>query len=131
MIGLGVVDENWLEEFVRPQMKKSMLHLVRMVYPSFLRHPGVFELYGADFLFDDELNLWFLEVNRSPAMQATTEEKGRIQSQLIEEVINIEAALAYNADLDQFIEESNFEWIYDGRAEGYDRYHGVIEEECM
>jgi len=73
-----VDDPDWIFNFVKPEMKKNMLHLCRMVYPKMLRHPGVFELYGVDYLFDSELHLWFLEVNRSPAMQATTVEKGKI-----------------------------------------------------
>ena len=38
-------------------MKKYMLHIVRIVYDELLPHPGVFELYGIDFLLDDTLNL--------------------------------------------------------------------------
>jgi len=45
-----------------------MLHLVRMSSEYLLNHPGVFELFGVDFILDDEFNLWYLEINRSPAM---------------------------------------------------------------
>ena len=53
-----------------------MLHLTRMHYEKFMRHPGVSELFGVDYMFDDDMNLWYLEVARSPAMMATSVEKG-------------------------------------------------------
>ena len=63
-----IEDKNWLEDFVRPEMKRSMLHLVRMHYEMFMRHPGIAELFGVDYMFDDDMHLWYLEVARSPAM---------------------------------------------------------------
>jgi hypothetical protein len=81
MIEVGKVsDREWLDDYVRPEMKRNMLHLVRMHYEKFMRHPNVGEMFGVDYMFDDDLNLWYLEVARSPAIQATTFEKGRIQS---------------------------------------------------
>lgn len=131
MVSRGLVDKNWIEDYVRPVMKVTMLHLVRMHYEKFLKHPGVFEMYGVDFMFDSKLHLWFLEVNRSPAMQATTEEKGRIQSKLIEDILDIEYGLLYKADLDKVVERSNFEWVFDGRRNGMERYFGLLTEDCL
>lgn len=131
MIKMDLVEEHWLEEYVRPNMKRNMLHLVRMTVEKMLRHPRVFEMYGVDFMFDSDLHLWFLEVNRSPAMQATTEEKGRIQSKLIEDVLDIEYAILHSADLDSVVKQSGFEWIFDGRKQGMQKYFELIEEECI
>jgi len=123
--------ENWLESYVRPAMKKNMLHLIRMHIHNFLLHPRTFELFGVDFIFDENLHLWFLEVNRSPAMQATTFEKGRIQSKLVKELFELEFALMYNADFDKVLSQTNWEKVYDGRLSGFERYQGLLEEHCV
>ncbi|CAG9322595.1 unnamed protein product [Blepharisma stoltei] len=127
----GIVEGDWINDYVRPTMKLKMLHLVRMNIEKFLWHPGVFELYGVDFMFDSKLHLWFLEVNRSPAMMATTEEKGRIQSKLIKDTLDLEYALNYGADFDKILAGTGFLKVYDGRLEGMDRYQGLLTEECI
>ena len=131
MVKEGKVQPGWLENYVRKVMKVKMLHLTRMVYEKMLRHPGVYELYGVDFMFDENLNLWFLEVNRSPAMQATTEEKGRIQSKMTKDLLRIEFALITGTDLDAIIADTGYEWIFDGRKEGLDRYQGLLSSDCV
>ena len=132
MLETGKVDdENWLDDFVRPEMKKSMLHLVRMHYEKFMRHPGVCELFGVDYMFDDDMNLWYLEVARSPAMMATSEEKGKLQTRLIQDIVKVQYCLLVGGDLDQVIEESGFEFVYNGFKEGMEAYQGNLEEDCL
>jgi hypothetical protein len=126
----GLVNPGWLDDFLRPVMKTKMLHLSRMHYPTFLRQPGVFEIFGIDFLFDKSLNLWFLEANRSPAMQATTKEKGEIQTLMAKEMIDLVLALNYG-DFDAVLEKSNFELVIDGRKRGEARYGGLLSRECL
>jgi hypothetical protein len=131
MIGQGLVSEGWLGAYVRPYMRRAMLHIARMAYPVLMHHPGVFELFGVDFMFDSQLHLWFLEINRSPSMQATTEEKGRLQRDVIAHMIDIEFALLTGQRVDEAIEESGFEWVYDGRRGDMSQYHGLLEESCL
>lgn len=131
MLENNLVDYGWLDDYVRPQMKEKMLHFSRMASERLLRHPRVFELFGVDFMFDENLHLWYLEINRSPAMQATTKEKGKIQSKLIKDVLDIEYALLYGGSLDEAIVESGFDIVIDGRKEGEERYAGLLKEECI
>lgn len=127
----NVVTGDWINEYVRPTMRLKMLHLVRMNIERFMLHPRVFELYGVDFMFDSKLHLWFLEVNRSPAMQATTEEKGRIQSKLIKDTMDIEYSLLFNGNFEKVLENTGFIKVYDGRLKGIDRYQGLLSEDCI
>mmetsp|Transcript_17782 Transcript_17782/g.17759 ORF Transcript_17782/g.17759 Transcript_17782/m.17759 type:complete len:131 (+) Transcript_17782:636-1028(+) len=53
----GLVEGDWINDYVRPTMRLKMLHLVRMNIERFLWHPRVFELYGVDFMFDSKLHL--------------------------------------------------------------------------
>lgn len=127
----GLVEENWIDNYMRSHLKKVMFHLVRMNMHQLLKHPGVFELFGLDFMLDTNLNLWYLECNLTPAISQTSEEKSKINTKLIEDIVDIEYALLFNSDLDSLVESTNFEWVYDGRKQGTSRYHGLIDEECL
>jgi len=63
-----ITDPNWLDNHLRPQFKKAMIHLLRMTSHAFRKDRTTFELYGVDFLLDTDLNLWFLEANSGPAI---------------------------------------------------------------
>lgn len=71
----GEVNRGWLDEFLRPELQKAFIHAVKMSEHAFLKDPRVFEMFGLDFLFDNKLNLWFIESNASPVLQGTSEEK--------------------------------------------------------
>jgi hypothetical protein len=114
LIGQGKVQANWVKTDLVSKMKSQMLHLTKSVYKHLLPHPGVFELYGVDFLLDEDLNLWFLEINRSPAMMATTPRKAEILENLIQGLIEIELALSTRQDFHPLAELSGFQIIHDG-----------------
>jgi len=66
----GIVsDPNWLDNYLRPEFKKAMVHLARMSQESFLKKSSVFVLLGLDFMLDSNLNLWFIEANTRPALE--------------------------------------------------------------
>ena len=39
---------------------------------TFLKQSNVFELFGLDFMLDNDLNLWFIEANSSPQLIGTS-----------------------------------------------------------
>lgn len=126
-----LVKGDWINDYVRPVMKRKMLELVLIHQNNLLKHPGVFELFGCDFMFDVDLRLWLLECNRSPAMQATSEEKGKLQGDMTKDVLDIEYAILYGANLTEIVSRTGFQFIYDERLPSPDKYFGVIKEECF
>jgi len=78
-----ITDQNWLDNHLRPQFKKAMIHLLRMSQHSFLKWSGVYELYGPDFILDENLNLWFLECNSSPALVGTSASKEKFLIEML------------------------------------------------
>jgi len=64
-----IIDPNWLDNYLRPQLKKAMIHLLRMTGSAFRKDKTTFELFGVDFLLDANLNLWFMEVNTEPHIE--------------------------------------------------------------
>ena len=71
-------DPNWIENSLRQQMKKIMVHLAKMSKPGFLKRSQSFELFGCDFILEEDLKLWFIEANTSPIMEATTPDREKI-----------------------------------------------------
>ena len=66
----GIIHDNsWLDNYLRPEFKKAMIHLVRLASSSFYRGSTVYEIFGVDFMLDNDLNLWFLEVNTGPSFR--------------------------------------------------------------
>jgi len=63
-----ITDPNWLDNYLRPEFKKAMIHLLRLSAHKFHKDSTLFELYGVDFMLDENLNLWFIEANSSPAL---------------------------------------------------------------
>ena len=73
----GSVDENWLDT-LKYDSKKFVYHLATMHRDKLLPPPGVFELIGLDFMLDDDLNLWLLEIVPWPGLLVEDElEKAR------------------------------------------------------
>ena len=128
-----IVDEEWFEEVMVPKMKSIIMHTVRSVSERLVRHPGVFEMLGIDFLLDADLNLWLMEVTPNPQSQAATPEIGEMKSKMFRDLFDMEFALMDdNWDLfDTIQRRSSFQYVYDGRKKGMDRYHGILSEECV
>lgn len=45
-----------------------LTHFFKMAHKDFAQEPGLFEIMGGDFLLDDNLKLWFIEMNSGPGM---------------------------------------------------------------
>ena len=69
-----VTDRNWLDNYLRPEFRKALAHLVRMSQDSFKKLSSVYHLFGMDFMLDANLNLWFIEANASPALEGFSAE---------------------------------------------------------
>jgi len=88
-----ISDPNWLENYLRPQFKKAMIHLIKMSSGSFWKQSNVYGLFGLDFMLDDKFNLWFIEGNPNPQLLATSEFLGKLLSELLMSLFEIEYGL--------------------------------------
>jgi tubulin polyglutamylase TTLL1 len=87
-----VNDTNWLDNYLKPKFQEAFIHLVRLSEYSFLKHPGAYEMFGLDFLLDDNLNLWFIECNASPQLIGTSKEKLDFLITLVADMFDIQYA---------------------------------------
>jgi len=63
-----ITDPNWLDNYLRPEFKKAMIHLLRSSQDKFLENSSLYGLWGVDFMLDTDLNLWFIEANSAPSL---------------------------------------------------------------
>jgi len=59
-------------EKIQPGMQKIVQWSLECVQDSVGNREKSFELFGYDFMIDDECNSWLIEVNTSPAMDYST-----------------------------------------------------------
>jgi len=67
-----------------------MIHLARAVQGKLRVKSNVFEMFGVDFMLDDELNLWFIEANMSPQFLGTNEYKSQFLRKMFQDLFEIE-----------------------------------------
>ena len=88
-----ITDSNWLDNYLRPEFKKAMIHLIRMVSGPFVKLSQLYELYGTDFMLDDNLNLWFIECNSGPVLSGSSEEKEKFVTKMLADQFEIVSGL--------------------------------------
>jgi len=47
------------------------------------------ELFGVDFMLDDDLNLWFIECNSSPVLKDSSDEKGVFLTKMLTDMFEV------------------------------------------
>lgn len=68
----GPDHERAWEEKIAPQIRDIVVHTLQCAEDTFEARRGTCELYGYDFVVDDSLSVWLLEVNCSPSMEHST-----------------------------------------------------------
>ena len=82
-------DTNWLDNDLRHQMRASLAHLLRATGNAFVKRSNIFELWGMDFMMDDNLKLWFIEANAKPGIKAASPMRKRFNEALISNMFNL------------------------------------------
>eukprot|EP00466_Bigelowiella_natans_P012738 jgi/Bigna1/128456/aug1.6_g3164 len=91
MLEEGFIDDpNWVRNHLEPSIKRTMVHILKAVHPKMIKRRGLFGVFGCDFMIDSNMKIWFIEANRSPAFQGTTEAKGRLQRSMLHQVMALE-----------------------------------------
>jgi len=87
-----IKDDKWLENELRPKFQEAYIHLARMAEKSFYKSSSVFELYGLDFVLDENLDIWFIECNASPQLVGTNQKKTQFLSKMLSDMFDIQHA---------------------------------------
>lgn len=82
-------DKNWIDNYLRPELQKAMVHLVRMTQSPFMKKSQIYELFGIDFMIDSNLNLWFIECNSGPVLSGTSAQKLKFITKMLKDQFEI------------------------------------------
>ena len=84
-------------EHIYPKMKEIGTHAIASTFlkinPSRLQHG--FEVLGLDFMIDQELNVWMIEVNTNPCLEVSCPLLGRIIPNMVEQVLRLTVDVVY------------------------------------
>ena len=82
----GVInDKNWLNTYLRPELKKVMIHLIRMASENLFKSSSVYELFEVEFMLDDNFNLYFLDVNSGVSMEDYSQSMEKFMLKMLED----------------------------------------------
>lgn len=82
-----------MENYLRPQFRKAMVHIIKMSSHFFWNQSNVYGLFGLDFMLDEDFNLWFIETNPNPQLLAPTEVFDKVTQKAIMSLFEIQYGL--------------------------------------
>ena len=88
-----VSDKNWVENKLKNDFKKASIHLFKASQKNLYKNPGVFEVFGLDFVLDSQMNSFLVDVNASPEQIGTTQKQQIILKSMNKGIVSI--TLAY------------------------------------
>lgn len=80
---------NWVFTELHERMKAIAYTVFKSAQTSLVPKVGLFDLYGLDFMLDDSLNVWLLEVNTNPALHTHCTVLENVLPNLIDETLGI------------------------------------------
>lgn len=88
LAGLSLGEDPW-STFVQPNMKKAVFRSLESVQDAVQSRASSFELFGYDFMLDQDLNVWLIEVNSSPDLSYSTSTTRTLVKALVEDLIKV------------------------------------------
>ena len=114
-------DNNWLDNYLRNQLMTYIAHVLRSTQDAFIRKTNTYQLWGMDFIMDDNLKLWFIEANARPGIMAASPMRKKFMEYMVEDMFKLVYAhlrsrmkkvILYVNDLVKRIPSTNFHTDY-------------------
>ena len=87
-----VKDKDWIEKVLKKKFFKSYVHLAKMVEKRLHQNPNLFEVFGVDYVIDENFDIFVVEVNASPMQVGTSKEKTRLMKKMNQGIVQITLA---------------------------------------
>jgi tubulin monoglycylase TTLL3/8 len=85
----GETGQDHFFEKIQPQMKKMVIKSLQSVQDMMESRKNSFELFGYDFLIDDDFKPWLIEINSSPSMEYSTAITSRLVKAVLEDTVKV------------------------------------------
>ena len=82
-------DPDWLQNYLRPQLMKAIIHILRSTQHTITRATNTYQLWGMDFIMDDNLKLWFIEANPRPGIMAASPMRKKFMEMMVEDMFTL------------------------------------------
>ncbi|XP_066296558.1 protein polyglycylase TTLL10-like isoform X2 [Branchiostoma lanceolatum] len=110
--------QDWVFNGLTRRMKDIMLHCFHSVRHKIQCRLGYFDLYGFDFLLDEDMKVYLLEINVNPALHTNCEVLQDMIPPLVEETVRVSLETFEKSRKNQSIlpltSMKNFQVIYNG-----------------
>ena len=93
----GSVPAGWVDNTLTPQLQRIAQHVCAAAQAKFVRRRGQFELLGLDFMVDEDLTPWLIEVNSNPALWMHSATQRQLLPALVRDSLDL--VLAYHCRL--------------------------------
>ena len=86
------------EETIKPKMKQIVKWSLECVQDLVHHRDNSYELYGYDFMIDENYNPWLIEVNSSPALDYSTSVTKTLVKEVLEDTVKVMVDYHYSSD---------------------------------
>ncbi|XP_064611036.1 uncharacterized protein LOC135475177 [Liolophura sinensis] len=83
------IEENWVYNTLTKQMQKIMVHCFHAVKHKLQCKIGYFDLYGLDFMIDEDMKVSLIEININPSLATNCEALREVIPGVVEESIHL------------------------------------------
>jgi tubulin monoglycylase TTLL3/8 len=102
-------------EKIQPKMKQMVIKSVQCVQDMVENRKNSFELYGYDFMIDDGLKPWLIEINSSPAMDYSTTVTERLVKLVLEDAAKVIVDYGMQRNKSKKVDTGLFKCIHEGK----------------
>ncbi|OWF40312.1 Protein polyglycylase TTLL10 [Mizuhopecten yessoensis] len=83
------LEQDWVYNTLTKQMQKIMIHCFNSVKHKLTTRLGYFDLFGLDFMVDQDMKVWLIEVNVNPALHCNCSALKEVIPLVVEETLHI------------------------------------------
>ncbi|XP_046559189.1 uncharacterized protein LOC124268204 isoform X2 [Haliotis rubra] len=83
------IEQDWVYNTLTRQMQRIMLHCFNSVKHKLQCKVGYFDLYGLDFMVDQEMKIWLIEININPCLAINCAALKEVIPDMVEETIHL------------------------------------------
>lgn len=89
-------DPQWASNYLRREFKKAFLSIAHMIKSDLPQDSNYYEMLGVDFVIDEDLRVYIIEINASPMIVGTNKRKTQLMQSMLEGLFGITFAQQFS-----------------------------------